>query len=97
MYTRSTSLLSAISIFPPWGEYLLRQKVQHLFATSYEESNHLAQLTPRNGRGSATVANPRRDVKRVIMLLASLSFRALEEIDMVACHTSCRPYGAFQG
>ena len=79
--------------FRPGESQYFRRKcpVQDLFATSYTETAGYPRLTPRNAQGSATLANLRRDLKRVIRQVIDLLILpeglVLEEVDMVACHT----------
>ena len=68
-----------------------RCPVQHTFATSYGDLPSYPRLVPKSGHGSATLANLRRDLKRVICQVLNRLILpdelVLEEIDMVACHT----------
>lgn len=77
---------------PGSSPYFLRPRAaQHLFATSYAEPPGYSRLIPKNSHGAATLANLRRDLKRVIRQvidwLVLPDELAMEEVDMVACHT----------
>lgn len=71
--------------------YHRKSPVQHLFATSYQDSAGYPRLIPRSEKGSATIANSKRECKRVIKEVFNTVLLpqglVLEEMDMVACHT----------